>query len=90
VTRPLDRFADDHPVAGMIVTGDRWFEAWMAQKATPIGRLSKLTGIPPARLFTIDHGGPVSRAELDALARAWSTTTSDLERSIGDPALIVD
>lgn len=86
----LDRFSDSHPVADMMATGDRWFSAWMVHKATPMARLSRLTGIPSARLYTINHGGPILRAELDALARAWSTMAGDLERSISDPALIAD
>jgi len=89
VAVPLDRFGAGHPVAHMIATGDRWFEAWLSQKATPVGTLAKTTGIPVGRLHTIAEGGPISRAELDALARAWSVSTGDLVASMPGEALVV-
>lgn len=85
IERPLDRFTPDHPVARTISQGDHWFYAWLAQKSTPLVRLARITGIPAERFFPIQRGGDVSRAELDALARAWSVSTQDLIRSMAEP-----
>jgi hypothetical protein len=90
VPRPLDRWRTDHPVARVIETGDRWFYAWQSYKATPTAKLARLTGIPPARLLTIEHGGPISRAELDGLSRAWSVSTGDLIASMGGAVEIIE
>lgn len=49
----LDVWSDNHTVAHMIATGSRWFDAWVAQKATPYVRLSALTGIPSNRLMAL-------------------------------------
>lgn len=90
IPRPLRPFTDDHPVARSIRTGDHWFYAWLAQSSTPYVRLAKLTGIPIARFYDISTGGAVSRAEIDALARAWSVSAADLIRSIGGVSPIVE
>ena len=77
-------------MAHAIATGSYWFSAWMEQKATPIGALAKQTGISAARLLAIDAGDSLSRAELDALARAWAISAGDLIASIGSVASVVD
>lgn len=90
VIKQLDTWASSHPVAHAIQTGSYWFDAWLGQKATPIASLSRLTGIPAARLMGIAYGDRISRAELDALARAWMISADDLATSIGKATLIVD
>lgn len=86
----LDRWTPSHPVADAIATGSYWFAAWMEQKATPLGVLAKQTGIAVPRLLAIDAGDRVSRAELDALARAWSISAGDLIASLGDATTVVE
>jgi hypothetical protein len=86
----LDTWSSNHPVYRAIASGDHWFEAWAMQKATPIGRLSDLTGIPGCRLLSITSADRISGAELDALARAWVISSSDLIASIGDQTTIVE
>jgi hypothetical protein len=86
----LQRWSDDHLVARMIRDGDYWFGAWVGQMATPYVKLTKRTGIPAGRLVAIDRGDVVSRSELEALARAWSISAVDLERSINGATQIVD
>ncbi len=88
--RRLDRWSSEHPAARMIASGDSWFNAWVAQKATPLRRLSRQTGIGVGRLMTIGQGGHVSRAEIDALARAWTISAADLIASMPDPTIVVD
>ena len=90
VSRPLDRWSPIHPVAHMIATGDRWFDAWSMQNATPIGRLSKVTGIPGSRLMTISGGRTVSRAEVEALALAWCISAADLAASMPVDVQVID
>ncbi|WP_199555291.1 hypothetical protein [Sandaracinobacteroides hominis] len=92
--RPVQkRLADAHLVNLMrrsIASGSDWFQAWQGQECTPLHQLSKLTGIPTRRLQTLPYGGAVSRAEIDALARAWCVSTSDLISTLPNPALIVE
>jgi len=83
LVKHLSVWSDDHPVAQGIRSGDRWFTAWMHQYATPYPRLAQITGIPKDRFPAIEAGGPVSRAELEALARAWCVSVDDLIKSIG-------
>lgn len=78
----LDSWSDSHPVARSIATGTWWFQAWMMQKATPIDRLARITGIPSQRLSTLCRPDRVSLAEIDALARAWCVSAGDLRASI--------
>ena len=40
--------------------------------------------------MTIDRGGQVSRAEVDALARAWDISSGDLIASMPSPDLVID
>ncbi|SMF70465.1 hypothetical protein [Allosphingosinicella indica] len=86
----LDTYGPEHGVARAIRDGDRWFGAWQRQKATPYAMLAKRTGIPLARISALDAGDRISRAELDALAIAWSVSTGDLIASIGESTQIVD
>ncbi|MBW4331378.1 hypothetical protein KY084_10895 [Stakelama sp. CBK3Z-3] len=89
VALELDRYGEDHPVAQMIADGDNWFQAWTAQTATPLTTLAKRTGIPRTRLLTIERDDRISRAELDALARAWCVSAGDLESSIDKRVQII-
>ena len=90
VPYPLDRWSPRHPVARMIATGTRWFDAWASQKTTGYAGLEKLTGIPSRRLRTLSEGGPVSSAEVDGLARAWGVSAEDLIESMPDPSIVID
>jgi hypothetical protein len=90
VSRPLDRWRPDDPVARAIERGDRWFYAWQSQKVMPTAKLAQMTGILAARLLTIEHGGTISRAELDGPSRAWSVSNGDLIASMGGTVEILD
>lgn len=90
IPRLLDSWSPKHPVAHAIATGSSWFGAWAMQKAIPQAALARQTGISTARLTAIDHGDRVSRAELDALARAWCISSCDLAASMPEPDLLVD
>lgn len=85
----LDHWSSEHPVALDIRDGTHWFQAWLTQKTTPYARLSKLTGIPSQRFDAIQRGDAVSRAEVDALARAWAISANDLIKSIDGRAQII-
>lgn len=84
----LDAWTADHPVANSIADGSDWFDAWLMQRATPIARLAKQTGISGTRLLTIAAGDQVSQAEVDALARAWSISSADLIASMPDKSVV--
>lgn len=86
----LERWDDNGCIAGSIATGTHWLDAWLMQKNTPYARLAKATGIPVQRFIAITRGDALSRAEIDALARAWSVSSGDLIRSIGGRTEIVD
>lgn len=88
IVRPLDGWSHDHPVARCIREGDPWFYAWQRQRATPMERLARQTGISVPRLMTISRGDRVSRAEVDALARAWEISSGDLIASMPSPDLV--
>lgn len=90
VPRRLLDITPSSPVVRMIADGDHWFAAWAIQQATPLARLARTTGIPAPRLHTIQHGDHVSRAEVDALARAWSVSAEGLIGTLPDRALVVD
>jgi hypothetical protein len=70
VAKLLDSWSPTHPVSRAIATGSTWFQAWAEQKGTPLGKLTRSTGMSQARLLAIDGGDRLSRAELDALAIA--------------------
>lgn len=78
------------PVMRMIATGDHWFTAWLCQQSTPLTRLARTTGLSVARLLAIQQGDRVSRAEIDALARAWSVSAEGLIGTLPDRALVID
>ena len=86
----LGRWAPDHPVAHMISTGTQWFTAWQMQKCVDIFRLEKATGISRRRFEALSRGDYISRAELDALAIAWSVSAGDLIASMPTHHLVVD
>lgn len=89
VVKLLDSWSSDHPVARAIATGSTWYQVWAEQKCTPITKLVRRTGILPARLMAIDQGDRISRAEIDALAIAWSVSSEDLIASLPDPSRVV-
>lgn len=86
----LDHWSGDHPVASDIRGGTFWFQAWLTQKTTPYARLTKMTGIPLRRFHAIQQGDAVSRAEIDALARAWAISANDLIKSIDGQSAIIE
>ena len=89
VPRPLDRWSSNHPVARAMQEGSGWFNAWASYKAMTYGSLERLAGIPKRRLMTMDQGGAISCAELDALACAWSISTGDLISSMAGTVEII-
>lgn len=90
IPRMLERWDVDGHIAQSIATGTHWLDAWLMQNGTPYARLSALTGMPVARFSAITRGDAVSRAEIDALARAWSISAGDLVASIGGRSEIVE
>lgn len=88
--RFLDAWSDVHPVARTIATGNDWFYAWLSQKCTPFPLLARRSGLDPARIRAISAGDRVSRAEIDALARAWSVSAGDLIASMPDKNRLVE
>lgn len=86
----LDSWSAAHPVYNAIATGDHRFAARIRQKATPAARLSKMTGIPGSRLLSLSTAGSISRAEVDALARTWVISSSDLIASIANRTTIIE
>ena len=90
VPKTLERWDVDGHIAQSIATGTHWLDAWLMQNGTPYVRLSALTGIPIQRFAAITLGDAVSRAEIDALARAWTMSAGDLIASIGGRSVIVD
>jgi hypothetical protein len=78
------------PVVRSIAEGDHWFNAWVAEACTPWARLARMTGIPSSRFYAFMAGDRISRAEIDALARAWSVSGADLISTLPDPSLVVD
>lgn len=90
VAQQLIRLSAGHPILRSIAEGDHWFYAWVSQCCTPHIRLAKQTGISPGRIRAIDGGDIVSRAEIDALARAWNVSTQELISTLPDPSLVVE
>lgn len=71
-------------------TGGSWFYAWAMQEATPTPpRLVKKTKLSADRLRQIEAGGTITRAEIEALARAWWITPDALIASMPDPERVV-
>jgi hypothetical protein len=89
VPRHVREFTPEMAVARTIREGDAWFYAWNAQETTGGDRLRKRTGIPAGRLKEIASGGPITRAELEALAKAWWITPEGLLASMPDPERVV-
>lgn len=90
VLKPLQAITPASPVVSSIADGVGWFHAWMVQECTPLATLARVTGIPIARIEALSHGGRVSRAEVDALARAWCVSSADLIGTMPDPTLLVE
>jgi hypothetical protein len=65
-------------VAQAIADGEPWLLAWTLQSATPYRLLSRQSGVSEDRLDDLYDGAPVSRAEIDALARAWRADTEQV------------
>ncbi|WP_454882623.1 hypothetical protein [Sphingomonas oryzagri] len=70
-------------------TGDRWFDAWQMQEATPTPRLAKRTRLSEMRLRAIADGATFTRWELELLAQAWWITPDALLASMPDPERVV-
>ena len=90
IAKKLERWDPDGHISASIATGTHWLDAWLMQNGTPYVRLTALTGIPTQRFTAITRGDAVSRAEIDALARAWSMSAGDLIASIGNRSEIVE
>jgi hypothetical protein len=90
VVKQLTRWSPDHPVARAIGDGDHWFKAWQMQECTPDQKLSRLTGISTGRFVAMELGYAVSKAEVDALGRAWGVSSADLIESMGNSTTVVD
>lgn len=56
----------------------------------PWPRLAQVSGIPVNRFGAILAGDRISRAEIDALARAWSVSSADLIGTLPDPDLVIE
>lgn len=79
---PYRPFTEDHHVARAILTGDRWFYAWLSAKGTSYPVISRKTKIPAERLTQLDRDAHPTPAEAAALCALWEITTDDLEASI--------
>jgi len=90
VPKRLAVLAPDSPVRRLMAEGDHWFDAWVAEASTPWARLARDTGIPIRRFIAISGGGHLSRTELEALARAWSVSSTDLISTLPDLSLVVE
>jgi hypothetical protein len=89
VAKQVVDWSSDHPVARCMTRGSEWFSAWIGQMATPYDWLAKKTRIPVARLQEIDRGSTITRAEVEALAKAWWITPDGLIASLPAPTRIV-
>ena len=90
IPKVLHRWDENGYVAENIASGTHWLDAWLMQNNTPFVRLSAMTGIPAARFMAIIRGDAISRAEIDALACAWSMSAGDLIASMGGRTEIVE
>ena len=90
ILKMLSRWDENGYVAENIASGTHWLDAWLMQNNTPFVRLSAMTGIPAARFMAIIRGDAISRAEIDALACAWSMSAGDLIASMGGRTEIVE
>lgn len=82
IAKAVRPFTPDHPVAGSITRGSRWFDAWTAQMTTPYVQIAKKTGIAADRLIVFSRGGFPDAAEIEALAALWHVTPEGLRASI--------
>jgi hypothetical protein len=89
VTKQLVVLTPGSPVRRSIAEGDHWSDAWVAEASTPWVRLVRDT-VPTRRFMAIRGGDRMSRAELDALARAWSVSSGDLISTLPDRSLVVE
>ncbi len=83
-------FGPAHPVARAIADRSHWFEAWCFQNTLTWSRLKQATGIAAERARDLARGAPITRAELDALAKACGVQPADIIASLPDPALLED
>lgn len=90
VTRTQLAITPSSPVMRVIADGDTWFNAWTFQQCTPLARLARTTGLPMGRLCAIEQGDRISRAEIDALARAWCVSAEGLIGTLPDRSLVID
>ncbi len=90
IPRISNRWDDNGYIAESIATGTHWLDAWLMQNNTPYVRLAAATGMPVERFIAITCGDAVSRAEIDALARAWLMSADDLIASMGGRTEIIE
>ena len=86
IVKEVRDYDADHPVAISIRSGSRWFDAWVAQMATPYPVLTKRTKLAEDRLLQFSRGAVPSSAEIERLAAAWYVTPEGLCRSIDQSA----
>ena len=89
VAKRLVQITPTSAVVMSITEGDHRFDAWVAEASTPWSKLARLTGIPGTRFSAIRSGDKISRAEIDALAQAWSVSSENLINTIPDHDLVV-
>ncbi|WP_448140412.1 hypothetical protein [Sphingopyxis fribergensis] len=82
IVREVREYNADHPVAISICSGSRWFDAWVAQMATPYPVLTKRTKLAEDRLLQFSHDAEPTSAEIEVLAATWYVTPEGLLKSI--------
>lgn len=84
IVKEVRAYTADHPVAISIRSGSQWFNAWVAQMATPYPVLTKRTKITGERLMQLSHGAEPQPSEVELLASAWYVSPEGLTESIRD------
>ena len=75
-------------VAQAMAAGDSWLFAWSTQSSVPFRRLHREAKVPDWRLTEIDRGSPVTREEIEALAKAWRVDVDDIVSMLPPGALV--
>ena len=81
IVKKARSFTAEHPVAGSIRRGSRWFDAWAAEMTTSCPALMKRTKIKEERPMQLSHGEEPTDAEVEILAAAWFVTPDGLRQS---------
>jgi hypothetical protein len=82
IVKQVQSYNADHPVAGSIRRGSRWFDAWVMERTTSYPVLTKRTKIAGDRLSQLSHGADPTDAEVELLAYVWFVTPEGLRESI--------